>query len=505
MAMNNNDVATVRLDLRHECEAMRQRVAECRLEMARFTEETKAELAGITEAQRAFKASLDRLRGQAVAPETRVLLDVGGVRLTTSVATLRTVPGSYFDAMVCDQTTTDTDWYADAETGERVYFIDRDGDLFRHILEFLRDGGQSGAPFDELVAQGWHGASQLRGLKREFAHFQLEVGTVRERRGREATFVLGGKTRSGEVSDRIYDPTAPVQPPWIRMAPMPTRRYCFGLCVLDNEVYACGGKTLSTNRATCSVERYTPATGTWATVQEMPVAIYLHSACAIDTMLYVVGGVGPLGRAVPCLRFDRHSEEWQELAPMPAWRGNAAVGVVGTSLFVAGGMDLVGTCTSKSLFKFDTVTTMWSTLACLPARVSHAAAGVLEGKLYVIGGFSDGRPANTLFVYDPEPNTWTTASSMPTSRGLADAFVREGRIFVVGGYGTGKTLCVVESYDPRTDTWTTMSPFPEEVSHHRCCTVQMEGPSSNLFDTMIARAEAVGKTEARMRHTQGSV
>ena len=65
--------------------------------------------------------------------EGRVELDVGGVRCVTSVETLRRVPHNFFDADFSGR-------YAVDETDDGAVFIDRDGRLFEHVLEHLRDG-----------------------------------------------------------------------------------------------------------------------------------------------------------------------------------------------------------------------------------------------------------------------------------------------------------------------------------------------------------------------------
>ena len=64
-------------------------------------------------------------------------LNVGGVRYTTSLPTLTKYPDSFFGRMF----TCDGDGLIPSEKDENgAYFIDRDGQLFRHILNFLRNG-----------------------------------------------------------------------------------------------------------------------------------------------------------------------------------------------------------------------------------------------------------------------------------------------------------------------------------------------------------------------------
>ena len=65
--------------------------------------------------------------------EGRVELDVGGRRFVTSVQTLRRVKGTFFDAYFSGRDAMDH-----AEDGS--VFIDRDGEAFGHVLEYLRDG-----------------------------------------------------------------------------------------------------------------------------------------------------------------------------------------------------------------------------------------------------------------------------------------------------------------------------------------------------------------------------
>lgn len=63
-----------------------------------------------------------------------VHLDVGGRHYTTSLATLKAVPGSRIYNTFTGRVPT----VLDKKTN--CYFIDRDGDLFRYVLEYLRNG-----------------------------------------------------------------------------------------------------------------------------------------------------------------------------------------------------------------------------------------------------------------------------------------------------------------------------------------------------------------------------
>ncbi len=61
--------------------------------------------------------------------DRRLVVNVGGTRYTTSLTTLLSEENSFFAGMLGG------DW---AETDEQELFIDRDGELFKHVLRFLR-------------------------------------------------------------------------------------------------------------------------------------------------------------------------------------------------------------------------------------------------------------------------------------------------------------------------------------------------------------------------------
>jgi hypothetical protein len=67
------------------------------------------------------------------AQEGSVELDIGGYHFETSVQTLRRVPHTFFDASFSGQ-------YAQDVCRDGSSFVDRDGEHFGHVLEYMRDG-----------------------------------------------------------------------------------------------------------------------------------------------------------------------------------------------------------------------------------------------------------------------------------------------------------------------------------------------------------------------------
>jgi hypothetical protein len=159
----------------------------------------------------------------------RVELNVGGKRFETSVQTLRRIPHTFFDAYFSGR-------YAQDVCKDGSVFVDREGEHFRHVLEYMRDGhlsvGESSArpSLDLLLA-----------LRREFDFFGIELLVKQERL--EAAFVVGGETC--EVGNVVvlsamerYDA---LSGQWSAAAGMETARLYFAAFVIEGELFVMGG------------------------------------------------------------------------------------------------------------------------------------------------------------------------------------------------------------------------------------------------------------------------
>ena len=150
--------------------------------------------------------------------EGRVELDVGGVRYVTSVETLRRVPHTFFDAYFSGR-------YAVDETEDGAVFIDRDGRLFEHVLEYLRDGEITVTQEDARIVD----VGLLRRLKREFGFYSLEVVAEGPGAGEGMAYVVGGFCGGTEHLSSVerYDAASDT---WRPVAPMRTARAGHGAC-----------------------------------------------------------------------------------------------------------------------------------------------------------------------------------------------------------------------------------------------------------------------------------
>jgi hypothetical protein len=111
--------------------------------------------------------------------------------------------------------------------------VDRDGEHFGHILEYMRDGVVSVAEPGARPSM-----SLLRALKREFGFYCFELCTEPEPTQPEVAHVVGGFGPSGPLSSmERYDASSGQ---WSAVVAMGTVRHSFEACVVAGELYVTG-------------------------------------------------------------------------------------------------------------------------------------------------------------------------------------------------------------------------------------------------------------------------
>jgi hypothetical protein len=272
------------------------------------------------ELRRELKAMQTHVKQQ----QGRVELNIGGHRFQTSVQTLRRVPHTFFDAYFSGR-------YAQDVCMDGSIFVDRDGEHFGHVLEYMRDGVVSVAE-----AGARPSVSLLRALKREFGYYCIELVAKQptEPLQPETAYIVGGNTPITLSSMERYDA---ISGQWSIGAPIGTARRMFGACVTAGEIYVTGGA--DTNDALLSsVEKYSPSSNTWSVVAQMPEERYWHVAVAVGLAMYVLDGltdgVVTMGNY---LKFDSAQGTWSAIAPAPRHIYKSAAVAVDTDIYVFGG------------------------------------------------------------------------------------------------------------------------------------------------------------------------
>lgn len=148
-------------------------------------------------------------------------------------------------------------------------------------------------------------------------------------------------------------------------------------------------------------------------------------------------------------------------------RGASAVGVHGSTVYVAGGMTVleahaVNGIENSLVFvsSYNTETGTWSALPDLPEPRQHVGGAVVGSIFYVIGGRENGieQYHNTTYALDlSNPTGWKTMAPMPTACGSLACSALGTKSFCFGGEGSPenwqKIFNETQAYDTTKDTW----------------------------------------------------
>jgi hypothetical protein len=135
---------------------------------------------------------------------------------------------------------------------------------------------------------------------------------------------------------------------------------------------------------------------------------------------------------------------WTDLPPMPSAVSNFVGGVIGTKLYVAGGLRWVQgwRIASDELQVFDFETRTWSLGPDLPGPRYYGAGCVCDGRLYVVGGKDESRSlTRSVIVFTPEsPAGWSQVTSLPEFRYYHSCCNYKNKLLVFGGEGDGEAF-----------------------------------------------------------------
>jgi hypothetical protein len=451
--------------------------ARMRLEdaLAEVAKEREKRLAEVATQKAHLQREIQAMQMHAAQQDGRVELNIGGFHFETSVQTLRRVPHTFFDAYFSGR-------YAQDVCADGSIFVDRDGEHFGHILEYMRDGVVS------VAAPGAHpSVSLLRALKREFGFYCIELMADPPTEQLEIAYLVGGDGNEGGVLSSMerYNATSRQ---WSAVTPMSTARTNFGACVVAGELYVIGGTGAHVNPLS-SVEMYTPENDTWSTIAPMPAARSFHAAIGIGTAIHVFGGQRRQGGRnviyVGTLKYDCTEGSWSGVTPIPEARAAFAACAIGTDVYVFGGEDGDEEILD-SVFKYDTEANVWTSLSHMPQNCAYHSACELNGLIYIVGVGGSGEG---VLCFDPPSGDWESRAPTLHNRRYATCVVLGGSLYAGGGISRGSSM---ERYDVATNKWTFVASMQED--RHSCCavTIGSMGPpeEEGVFDMLIAEASS---------------
>ena len=278
----------------------------------------------------------------------------------------------------------------------------------------------------------------------------------------------------------IYSKHNP-QPGWTEQAPIGRGpRQEESVTALGTDMYIIGGIPQQLPYPTLDwVEVFSTSSNEWRNASSLPVTINHGNVATVDGKIYILGGLNGTTDWLAigdCYEYDPRHDTWKTLPPMPngTARGASAVGVYGSTIYVAGGLVELNLITGAqptvaTVSSYNTRTQEWTTLPSLPEGRDHVGGAVIGQIFYVVGGRINGVPnvRNTVFAMDLtcSNKTWVEKATMPTARGGLSTGAIGCKIYTFGG--EGDTAVVpngvydnVEVYDTVSDTWEKLPPMP---------------------------------------------
>jgi N-acetylneuraminic acid mutarotase len=258
---------------------------------------------------------------------------------------------------------------------------------------------------------------------------------------------------------------------WDKLPAVPHPRFYTGVGAAGGKIYVVGGTlggtTFDTATERFSVEVFDPTTAAWNALPDLPEAFIIPNVTGVGDQLFILGNLD----TNHVYTYDATANAWvaKHALPIAGGRGGAAVGVSGTTIYLAGGVvrglsaNMLDTGVRQStLLAYDTTADTWKTLPELPLAVGYATGAVVNNQLWVMGGSTDFARTDQVLSFDLATQQWATQSPLPVGLSSATGAAIGQHIFLIGGIATaigrinGDTL----ELDLATSAWSTLAPLP---------------------------------------------
>ncbi|MFI7502405.1 Kelch repeat-containing protein [Streptomyces sp. NPDC049687] len=222
----------------------------------------------------------------------------------------------------------------------------------------------------------------------------------------------------------------------------------------------------------------------WITLPSMPTArSQLASAAApcprgqTGSCLYAVGGTTGGSTLATAESYNRRTNAWSTLPPLPAPRSALAAaaapcpdGLGGTCVYALGGSGVSGAVTfyNPAVNAWGTATPLKTARRSFAAASAPCPAGQGGMCVYAVGGVGSSGALATVESFNPVTRSWSTVASLRAARyslGAAAAPCPAGQtgicVYAVGGFdGNKHATGTVESYNPATRAWSQVASLP---------------------------------------------
>lgn len=260
----------------------------------------------------------------------------------------------------------------------------------------------------------------------------------------------GGRESVSEVTE--YDPDADR---WLALPPMPKPLHSPSAVLIGDRIIVGLGGSRAGNPDNRGMWQEDADALPWYPLPPPPEALGEVSAAVIGNRLFLLGDGGSwtLGLDLGTGRWDHPDEH----AARPAPGNHHAAEVWDGKLFLFGGLDR-----GEGMVQiFDPAVNHWRFGPALPWDAGSMASALIGSQIYLAGGIGPKGTLGAALRFDPVAETFTPIAPMPRPRNHAAAATDGQRLFVFGGRGPGSGdhnevangFDDVQIYDPATDTW----------------------------------------------------
>jgi len=405
-------IETERARIEQEKEAARRKLV---LEREKFSQDVEL-----------FEQEKRRIVDHNLATETMVDLNVGGVVFETSRQTLCQQPGSYLENIVSGRHQIPRD-------RQGRIFIDRDSELFRSILNFLRNPASPPMPRDAAQSEALCAEASSYGIR--FFPFPL-------------VFACGGHSGFQHLREvEVLDVGGQC---WRPCRSMNSERTYFGSAVLGSRPHVFGGQNLD-YKALCEMEIYDCLRDTWIVGASLSQPRRNCAGIAFDNRIFAIGGFDGTNIIASVEAYDARMKNWMAVAPLNTVRSSVMACAESGKLFVLG-----GTCGSrmKTVEYYEPRMNAWEVFrADMIETRSAGAATACVNHLFTMGGTDNTQQIHySMECLDMDSCQWSFRKNMTVSR-MDHACCTISDSILVGGGQNGDVLATTEFYLPELEEW----------------------------------------------------
>ncbi|XP_034036717.1 kelch-like protein 23 [Thalassophryne amazonica] len=342
-------------------------------------------------------------------------------------------------------------------------------DHFLELIELVRPESLSLPFITELLSRMKASDPRAKLICMLNEHFPASWSlgkSIRRTKARETVFVLGGPHDQEEQA--LYQ-FHPISGRWQNCAPLQRRNLTqYSVAAVGDSVIVTGGYFRDVLWFSVDwVRIYECGNQRWLDGPALQKSRHSHCSVGLDSVLYVLGGSMDEGLVADVERLVLGSlESWEGASPMIRAVERAATAVLGSSIYVACGLDENGDVYG-GIQRYSTKEDQWDVVSYSPFPRYDLVATELNSALYLFGG--------QMLRLDVETDEWTVLNEECLDRKFfCGCTTVTGQIYLVSEKKVNKAFPNMVLLDPYIDTCIEVdNAIPCPVPIRGCVTVQM--------------------------------